>query len=334
MHGNGPQVGNILIQQASRRGPVAPMPMDVAGAMSQGQIGYLLVQTLENHLRRLRRATPVACLVTETIVDAADPGFANPTKPVGPFYDEARGAHADARERLRHEGGRRPRLAPRGALPGAGRDRPARRHPRAWSPPSAWSICVGGGGIPVLRASGSLSGTAAVIDKDLAAAKLALDIGADALLVLTDVPAAYLDYRAVRTSAPWARSPWPRWRAYVADGHFKAGSMGPKVEACLRVARAGGTGIIAALTEAIEAVEGTAGTRIVPDGAGRTAAEPAEAGAAASRKPAAKRPAKATGANKKAARRQPAKSTRRSGEAVGGANVIDITTARRRAVAE
>jgi carbamate kinase len=262
VHGNGPQVGNILIQQAAAESSVAPMPMDVAGAMSQGQIGYLLVQTLENHLRRLRRATPVACLVTETIVDEADPGFAAPSKPVGPFYDEARAKTLmlESGYAMKEDAGRGWRrvvpspepveIVQLGAI-------------RSLVAAECLVVCVGGGGIPVLRArDGSLSGTAAVIDKDLAAAKLALDIGADALLVLTDVPHAYIDYRGADERALEEVSV-AEMEEYVTAGHFKAGSMGPKVEACLRVARAGGAGIIASLTEAIEAVEGRAGTRIV-----------------------------------------------------------------------
>jgi carbamate kinase len=265
VHGNGPQVGNILIQQAAAEASVAPMPMDVAGAMSQGQIGYLLVQTLENHLRRLRRSTPVACLVTETVVDEADPGFANPTKPVGPFYDEAkaRTLMLESGYAMKEDAGRGWRrvvpspepveIVQLGAI-------------RKLVEAECLVICVGGGGIPVLRArDGSLSGTAAVIDKDLAAAKLALDLQADALLVLTDVPNAYIDYRGPEERALRDVSV-EEMRRYVAEGHFKAGSMGPKVEACLRVAAAGGAGIIASLTEAVEAVEGRAGTRIAGEG--------------------------------------------------------------------
>ncbi|MBM3147542.1 MAG: hypothetical protein FJ000_06565 [Actinobacteria bacterium] len=126
-------------------------------------------------------------------------------------------------------------------------------------------ICVGGGGIPVLRSrDGSLSGTAAVIDKDLAAARLALDIGADALLVLTDVPGACLDYRGPNERALGTVTA-AEMRGHMAAGQFASGSMGPKVEACLRIADAGGVGIIASLTAVSEAVAGRAGTRIVPD---------------------------------------------------------------------
>jgi carbamate kinase len=262
VHGNGPQVGNILIQQAAAETSVAPMPMDVAGAMSQGQIGYLLAQSLENHLRRARRATPVACLITETVVDAADPGFANPTKPVGPFYEQARARTLmlESGYAMKEDAGRGWRRVVPSPEPLEIVQLPAIRTLVA---AEVLVVCVGGGGIPVLRAKdGSLAGTAAVIDKDLAAAKLALDVGADALLVLTDVPAAYLDYRGPAERA-LGRVAAAEMEGYVAAGQFKAGSMGPKVEACLRVARVGGAGIIASLTEAVEAVAGTAGTRVV-----------------------------------------------------------------------
>jgi carbamate kinase len=266
VHGNGPQVGNILIQQAAAEASVAPMPMDVAGAMSQGQIGYLLTQSLENHLRRLRRPMPLACLLTETLVDEADPGFAAPTKPVGPFYDEARARTLmlESGYAMREDAGRGWRRVVPSPEPLAIVQLAAIKRLVA---AEVLVVCVGGGGIPVLRSrDGTLAGTAAVIDKDLAAARLALDLGADALLVLTDVPAAYLDYRGPSERA-LAEVTVEEMRGYVEEGHFRAGSMGPKVEACLRVAEAGGMGIIASLTEAVEAIEGAAGTRVVGEAA-------------------------------------------------------------------
>jgi len=262
VHGNGPQVGNILIQQAAAEASVAPMPMDVAGAMSQGQIGFLLTQCLENHLRRLRHEVPVACLVTEMIVDPDDPGFENPTKPVGPFYDQHRAKQLmlEAGYAMREDAGRGWRRVVPSPQPVAIVQLPSiERLVEA----GTLVVCVGGGGIPTLRArDGSLSGTAAVIDKDLAAARLALDLDADVLLILTDVANAFIDYRGPDERALGEVSV-EEMEAYVEQGHFKAGSMGPKVEAALRVAHEGKTGIIASLTEALEAAEGRAGTRIV-----------------------------------------------------------------------
>jgi len=261
VHGNGPQVGNILIQQAAAEASVAPMPMDVAGAMSQGQIGFLAAQCLENHLRRLRHELPVACIVTETIVDPDDPGFENPTKPVGPFYDEARARQLmlEAGYAMREDAGRGWRRVVPSPQPAAIVQLPSIERLVA---AGTLVVCAGGGGIPTLQAKdGSLSGTAAVIDKDLAAARLALDLGAEALLILTDVAGACLDYGTERQRL-LEEVTVAEMESYVEEGHFKAGSMGPKAEAALRVARQGRTGIIASLTGALEAVEGRAGTRI------------------------------------------------------------------------
>jgi len=266
VHGNGPQVGNILIQQAAAEAAVAPMPMDVAGAMSQGQIGYLLGQCLENHLRRVEKPTPVACLVTETIVDRSDPAFEAPSKPVGPFYDEDRARQLSLENgfAMKEDAGRGwrrvvPSPEPVEIVQLAAIERLLEA--------GTLVVCVGGGGIPVLRGrDGALSGTAAVIDKDRAAARLALDIDADALLVLTDVPNACLNYRGPEERALGTVQA-AEMRGYLEAGQFAAGSMGPKVEACLRLAEAGRTGIIASLTAVAEAVAGKAGTRIIPDGA-------------------------------------------------------------------
>ena len=263
VHGNGPQVGNILIQQAAAEQLAAPMPMDVCGAESQGLIGYMLEQCLINHLRRLKVDVPVATLVTETVVGEDDPAFANPTKPVGPFYSEEH-AKAMAIEEgfaMKEDAGRGWRRVVPSPDP---REIIQLEAIRALVAHGCLVICTGGGGVPVLRAKdGQLSGTAAVIDKDLAAARLALDIAADVLMILTDVPKIYLHYRSPEQVALDAVTV-DEMQAYVAEGHFKAGSMGPKVEACLRVARAGGVGIVASLTEAVEALDGTAGTHILP----------------------------------------------------------------------
>ena len=213
---------------------------------------------------------------------------------MGPFYDEAQGEAADARVRLRDARGRRPRLAAGRALTAAGRPSSSCRRSSGCVEAGTLVVCVGGGGIPTLRArDGSLSGTAAVIDKDLAAARLALDLDADVLLILTDVANAFIDYRGPGQRA-LEEVTVAEMEAYVAEGHFKAGSMGPKVEAALRVAREGKTGIIASLTETLQAVEGRAGTRIVGaecrsghgcDGAPPAATRPGRPGAAIAASP-------------------------------------------------
>ena len=192
-------------------------------------------------------------------------------------------------------------------------------------------VCSGGGGVPVVRSRGALSGIDAVIDKDLAAALLAQELGADALLILTDVPQAYVALRHAGADGAH-RVTASQMRAYAADGHFKAGSMGPKVEACLRFVDAGGESVIASLTEVGPAMAGRAGTHIVPDAPAKRAAKPRAGGKAAAK--AAKPPAKAAAAGRRRPPSTPRQRTRRGAARDGGAEVIDITTARRRAAAE
>ena len=262
-HGNGPQVGNLLIQQEVASRLVAPMPMDVCGAMSQGQIGYMLEQTLQNHLRKRKVTQPVVTLLTQVAVSAKDPAFERPSKPVGPFYDEAKGKQLMLEQgfAMREDAGRGWRrvvpspepieIVPREAIVDLVRD-------------GALVICSGGGGIPVVRArNGALSGVDAVIDKDLAAMRLAMDVDADVLLILTDVPKVYLDYRGPKQRALGIVS-LDEMERYAAEGHFKAGSMGPKVDAAMRFVRGGGReAIVAKLTEVNQALAGKAGTHIV-----------------------------------------------------------------------
>lgn len=275
-HGNGPQVGNLLIQNALAAKTVAPMPMDVCGAESQGQIGYLAAQTLANHLRKRKLQMAVVTIVTQVAVDPRDPAFANPSKPVGPFYSEAEAKRMMLEEGLvmREDAGRGWRRVVPSPEP---REVVEIEAIRDLVTSGVLVVCSGGGGVPVVRGrGGSLAGIDAVIDKDLAAALLAAQVGADALLILTDVPRAYIQYGTPEQEA-LARVTVSEMEAYAAAGHFKAGSMGPKVDACLRFVRAGGEAVIANLAEVVPALEGTSGTHIVPDAAktrpARTAAK-------------------------------------------------------------
>src|SRR5665648_110939 len=253
-HGNGPQVGNLLIQNALAAKTVAPMPMDVCGAESQGQIGYMLEQTLQNHLRMRRLEVPVVTVLTQVAVSANDKAFANPSKPVGPFYSEA-----EAKKMMLEEGLAMREDAGRGWRRVVPSPEPVEIVPREAV------VDMVGGGIPVVRArNGALSGIDAVIDKDLAAALLAKEVAADALLILTDVPQVYIHYNTPVQQALGTVT-LAEMQAYAAEGHFKAGSMGPKVAACMRFVAAGGTAIIASLTEVVQAMAGDAGTRIVPE---------------------------------------------------------------------
>ena len=320
-HGNGPQVGNLLIQNALAAKTVAPMPMDVCGAMSQGQIGYLAAQTLANHLRRRKLEAPVVTVVTQVAVDPKDKAFEHPSKPVGPFYSEAEAQRLMLEEghAMREDAGRGWRRVVPSPEPREIVELPAIR---ALVAGGAVVVCSGGGGVPVVRSRGRLSGTDAVIDKDLAAALLARELAAEALLILTDISCAYLHYGTPEQQALGTLTA-AEMRALAAAGHFKAGSMGPKVEACLRFAEAGGEAVIASLTEVEEALAGSAGTHILPDAPAKRAAKPAAAKRAAQR-PAAKRPAK-----QQPAAKRPAGKPRRRARRDEGADVIDITTRRR-----
>jgi carbamate kinase len=316
-HGNGPQVGNLLIQNALAARTVAPMPMDVCGAMSQGQIGYMLEQTLQNHLRMRRLPVPVVTLLTQVAVDPKDKAFAAPSKPVGPFYSEA-----EAKKMMLEEGLAMREDAGRGWRRVVPSPEPVEIVPiaavRDMLEDGICVICSGGGGVPVVRGKGgALSGIDAVIDKDLAAALLAREVAADALLILTDVPQAYIHYGAPEQQALGTVT-LAEMQAYAAGGHFKAGSMGPKVAACMRFVEAGGTAVIASLTGVVQAMAGEAGTRIVPEAGTGKKAERTTGHSA--KKSAGKTHGKKAGFKKAPARKA----------AQPGATVIDINEARKR----
>lgn len=262
-HGNGPQVGTILLQQASaeEHASIPAMPMDVAGAMSQGQLGYMMQQSLQNELRSRGRPWPVATVVTQTVVDPADPAFTNPTKPIGPFYS------AEKAEQLRAQGytviedsGRGYRRVVPSPQPAAIAEIYAIR---TLVNSGALVICSGGGGIPVVRdEAGALHGVEAVIDKDLSASLLAQRLDADRLLILTDVEQVYINFRKPDQKALACITP-EEAQGYIAAGHFAAGSMGPKMRAALQFVQAGGKeAIITHLHSVVEALEGKTGTHV------------------------------------------------------------------------
>ncbi len=263
-HGNGPQVGNLLIQQEAAAQLVPPMPLDVCGAMTQGQIGYLIQQQLALKLREHGLKRPVATVITQVLVDADDPAFANPTKPIGPFYDEARA------EELKRQGYTIRRVTNHG-------ERPYRRvvpspEPReiieletikALVEADQVVIACGGGGVPVVRRDGRLEGVAAVIDKDLASALLASALGAEELLILTDVEFVALDYGTPQ-QRDLRRMTVKEAKGYLEEGQFPPGSMGPKIEAALRFLNHGGERVvITALDKAYAALHGETGTEVV-----------------------------------------------------------------------
>ncbi len=264
-HGNGPQVGNILIQNEAGSGQVPAMPLDVCGAESQGLIGYMIQQSLSNLLRGSGESTPVVTLVTQMVVDKRDPAFQKPTKPVGPFYDEAkaRRAMAEKGETWIEDSGR----GWRKVVPSPDPVRIVERDAiLALVESGAVVVANGGGGIPVVDEGGVLTGVEAVIDKDLGGQRLAADIGADVFLILTDVPRVAINYRKPDQMELDSMT-LDEVERYQREGHFKAGSMGPKVEACRRfVVNCGGLAIISSLDSAIDALKGRAGTWITANG--------------------------------------------------------------------
>lgn len=263
VHGNGPQVGRILLSQeiAAKENPQTPaMPFDVCGAMSQGYIGYQIQQKLRDALRNRNRDVPVVTLVTQVVVDRNDAAFSNPTKPIGPFYDEAE-AHSLEEDRgfvMKEDAGRGWRRVVPSPRPVRITEISAVR--KLWD--STIVITSGGGGIPVAEnMDGSLEGVAAVIDKDLAAEKLAEDIKADILLILTEVENVCINFGKPNQKA-LDHMTVKEAIGYVEEGHFAPGSMLPKVMATIAFARTfpGKKAIITSLDKAVDALEGKAGT--------------------------------------------------------------------------
>jgi carbamate kinase len=264
-HGNGPQIGNLLIQNEAAARLVPTMRLDVCGAETQGQIGYMIQQALGNELAALGVSRPVVSLVTQVLVDADDPAFAQPTKPVGPFLPR------EVADRRTHDKGETwaaadsrgwrklvPSPQPMGIV-----EVESIRALLGWG---AVVIACGGGGVPVLRRrDGQLHGVEAVVDKDLAAARLALELGAAALVILTDVPGVAIDY-GKPTQRFVRRIALTEFEELLVREPFSAGSMGPKVRAAYRfVHDGGGRATICALEDALAGLRGEAGTVIVPD---------------------------------------------------------------------
>ncbi len=262
-HGNGPQVGNILLQNEAGKHLVPPMPMDACGAESQGLIGYMIQQALHNILaRRGRPDIPIVTVVTQVLVDKNDPAFQKPTKPVGPFYakEEALRLQEEKGWHVVEDAGRGWRRVVPSPDPKAIVEKEAIR---VLVENRAIVVASGGGGIPVIKENGTYRGVEAVIDKDLAGERLAEDVGAHIFLILTDVDRVRLNYRKSNEVA-LEKMTISEAKRYLEEGHFAKGSMEPKVKACIRFVEAGGElAIIASLNQASAALEGRAGTQIV-----------------------------------------------------------------------
>ncbi len=260
-HGNGPQVGNLLVKNELAAAVVPPVPLDWCGAQTQGTIGFLMLNALDRSLHERGVDRRVAVVVTRTLVDGDDPGFDRPTKPIGRFLPKEETdvlvEHGQTWQDRGEKGWRRVVASPE---PLEIVDAAAAE---ALLAAGFLVVAAGGGGIPVVRdADGAYRGVEAVIDKDLAAALLGRALGADVLVVATDVEAAVLGY-GTPDARPIGRTTPEEMRDHAAEGHFASGSMGPKVEAAVRFVEAGGTrAVITKLDAIVPAVEGATGTVI------------------------------------------------------------------------
>jgi len=262
-HGNGPQVGmiNLGMSTAAEAGAIkSDMPFPECGAMSQGYIGYHLQNSIGNELAARGLAKDVATVITQVLVDEADPAFQKPTKPIGAFYDKA-AAEKIAAEKgytMVEDAGRGYRQVVPSPKP---IDVVEKNMIQSLIDTGHVVIAAGGGGIPVIRKDGRLLGTPAVIDKDFASAKLAELIGADMLVILTAVDRVAINWGKPEQKALGEMSVAEAER-YCGEGHFAPGSMLPKVQAAISFAKAGGTAIIASLENAAAALRGESGTHI------------------------------------------------------------------------
>jgi carbamate kinase len=269
-HGNGPQVGNLLVKNELSAAVVPPVPLDWCGAQTQATLGFVLMNALEDALAGSGLSRPCATVVTRTLVDRHDPGFVKPTKPIGRFLPADDAAvlieHGELWEDRGDKGWRRMVASP---------------EPREILDADAVAALVdagfvvianGGGGIPTVRDAEGLRGVEAVIDKDLGAALLARTVQADVLVIATDVPHAVVGFGTPQ-ARDVGRVTVSQLRDLAAEGHFASGSMGPKVDAACRFVEQGGRyAVITSLDQIIDAVAGRSGTVVVPD---RTTDEPA-----------------------------------------------------------
>jgi carbamate kinase len=263
-HGNGPQVGFILLRSELAKEVLHQVPLDSCGADTQGAIGYQISQTLANELRLRGIDKSVAAIVTQTVVDAEDPGFGDPTKPIGPFYTEA-----TAREHQDSEGWAMVEDAGRGWRRVVASPRPLEiiEEPaiRTLLEKDIIVVAVGGGGIPVIRRhDGSLEGVGAVIDKDWASCLLAKNLGAEKFILSTAVDRVSLNF-GKPDQREIDRMTVAEAKGFLEEGHFPAGSMKPKIEAAIDFLEAGGQEVIITQPHLLEAaIQGRAGTHIVP----------------------------------------------------------------------
>ena len=262
VHGNGPQVGRILLASETAKDVTPAMPFDVCGAMSQGYIGYHLQQALKYALNKRDKNIPVLTVATQMIVEKKDPAFQNPTKPIGPFYseEEAKALETEKGYTMKEDAGRGWRRVVASPLPRKIVEIGAVK--KLWD--SSIVISCGGGGIPVVEnMDGTMEGVAAVIDKDFAAELLAEEVGADVLMILTEVEKVAVNFNKP-DQKDLDRLNLEDAVKYIEEGQFAPGSMLPKVEAAMKFVRANPNkkAIITSLDKAIDALEGKTGTAI------------------------------------------------------------------------
>ncbi len=254
VHGNGPQVGLLALQGLEYK-KVSPYPLDVLGSETQGMIGYMLMQEFKNQMPD----TNVTCMLTQMTVDPNDPAFTNPTKPIGPIYNEAEAREMAEKHQwtIKPDGQHFRRVVPSPQPTGIIENDAITK----LIDESHLVICTGGGGIPVKRMNGKLVGVEAVIDKDMSAAFLAKQINAEALLILTDADAVYLDWGRPTQHALRCTNP-----SELSKHEFEAGSMGPKIQASCEFIKHGGKLVgIGSLEDGVRILQGLAGTNIIRD---------------------------------------------------------------------
>jgi len=265
-HGNGPQVGAQLLRSERASDQVPGQTLDVCGAASQGEIGYLLSQSLYDEVSAAGLNVPVVSVVTQTVVREDDPAMRRPTKPIGPFYSRAR-----AEELQRQLGWAIVEDAARGYRRVVPSPEPVEIVEldvlRSLMNRGVLVVACGGGGIPVIRCGGQLKGVEAVIDKDRASALLASKLAVDIFAISTDIDFVYLDYKKP-TQQPLRNVTASQLEDYYQAGHFPPGNMGPKIESALRFLKAGGREVVITSFEHLsQAIGGKMGTHITPDSA-------------------------------------------------------------------
>lgn len=266
-HGNGPQVGADLLRSERASDQVPSLTLDVCGAATQGEIGYMLGQALRDELNATGLKTLVSCVITQTVVDEHDPAMLHPTKPIGPFY-----SREEAENRQRTLGWHIVEDASRGYRRVVASPEPIEivelEVIRDLVNDGVLVIACGGGGIPVVRREQGIQGVEAVIDKDRASALLALELGVDLFAISTDVDRVYLDYKKA-TQRPLEFVTESELQSHYDVGHFPPGNMGPKIESVLRFLHSGGREAIVTCYEQLHAaLTRNAGTHVVSDVAG------------------------------------------------------------------